>query len=264
MYNKRLPDVPPQPFTANGTSNGRVIIARPWVFKTGQIALLTSTTQPILQVQIKRIEETRLFVGPVDHNVESRSDISAYLVSESAAIYAVEQLRPMLIKDQSYSVIDLEHEEEPTVARRVLIVDPAGRPIDSTLADGQRALAVSATLTTVGPLTVNQGTGGASPWLIVMQRPAVDVISESYSVGSGSPTNLIPTVHTFRSTVTVQNLSTVPVFIGGTTVSSTTGFRILPNGSYTCELGPSSTLYAIADSGIADVRILRIRALGPG
>lgn len=144
-FDRNLPAVPPQSFTSDGSIEGQVTIAVPELFKVRQTVVLGSGTQPSLQLQVKRVVDTVLFVGPVDNDLASRKDISAYLVADSAEIFAIEQQRPMIVDGQGYTLEDLEHEEEPTDARRAILVDAAGRKIDSDIVGGKRALVVAAT-----------------------------------------------------------------------------------------------------------------------
>ena len=84
------------------------------------------------------------WVGPKNKSIHVRTDISSFLISDNAAIHANEQERP------SVPVQEIErstYEEEPTVARRVVIVDKWGNRIDDN-----NPLAVNATIdvSTVG------------------------------------------------------------------------------------------------------------------
>lgn len=274
MFQRSLPAVPPQLFTSNGSTNGRVTIAKPWLFKFRQRVLIVSNTQPIRELEVKRVEDSFLFVGPTDYDPTTREDISAYTTADAASIYAVEQTRPLFIKNQSYTFDDLEHEEEPTVARRSLLVDAGGRPIDSVLVDGRRALAVDATVSFgASTITVNQGTNpwivsqginpwvvnqGTTPWRVINDHPPVDIETAVFTVNSSPVTDLIPTVHTRRADITIQNTGTQLVYIGPATVTYTNGFRILPHGSFTFTLGPFSKIYAVTESGTCEVRLIKL------
>jgi hypothetical protein len=156
-FERKLEAVSLQPFTANGTTLGQITLADPALFKTRQIVLLVSNTQSVVQLQVKRVDETVLFVGPNDNDLTTRTDISAFLVADVAAISASEQTRPFIVDDQTYPNDDYEHEEEPTDAKRVVLVDKAGRKIDSEISGGKVVLATSATIS-AGSLTVDADT----------------------------------------------------------------------------------------------------------
>jgi len=135
MFEKRFPSVPPQSLVANGTSLGKLSIPDACAFKVKQQVVLTSLTQQSLRLEVKRVEnQNDLFLGPIsDHqhksSISERTDISAYTVADSASIYAEEQKRSNIPEQE---VERLTYEEEPTVARRVVIVDKLGDKIDSS------------------------------------------------------------------------------------------------------------------------------------
>jgi len=135
MYEKRLKAVAPQLFLANGTTLGRINIATASLFKVKQKVTLYSTTQGMQNFEVKRVESaTILYVGPVNNGqsqtkITDRSDISGFLVADGAWLSADEQPRPNIPEQE---IERLTYEEEPTVARRVVIVDPCGDKIDKT------------------------------------------------------------------------------------------------------------------------------------
>jgi hypothetical protein len=156
-FEKLLEAVGATPFTANGTALGRITLAKPWTFKVRQRLTILSDTQAGQEVQVKRVEATVLFVGPLDNNPLTRTNITAFTVADNAVIFASEQVRPNLKEEsQAYLPDDLEHSEEPTNAKRVEVVDPDGRPIDSVFSGGVRRLAVQ----TQEPIPITGGSGG--------------------------------------------------------------------------------------------------------
>lgn len=124
MYEKRFKAVPPQLFTADGTTTGQIAVADTRLFKVKQKIILSATSLPDLELEVKRIDSVNImYVGPDPGNIDTRTDISAYTTALSAAIFANEQKRTSIPEQ------DVErntYEEEPTVARRVILVDPLG------------------------------------------------------------------------------------------------------------------------------------------
>jgi hypothetical protein len=116
-----------RPLTSDGTDSGKVTISSTKNFKVKQQVLIKATTQPDLLVEVKRvISSTELLVGPKG-SIKLRTNISSYTTALSASISAPEQERP------SISPADYERfviEEEPTLAKRVILVDSLGNKID--------------------------------------------------------------------------------------------------------------------------------------
>jgi len=134
-FEKRLKAVPLQLFTADGTNLGKVTIPGACAFKVKQQVILNSSTAGPLRLEVKRVDgDTVLFVGPIgDHQHKSsildRTDISAYLIADGASIFAEEQKRPNIPEQE---IERLTYEEEPTVARRVVVVDECGDKYGAT------------------------------------------------------------------------------------------------------------------------------------
>lgn len=398
---RKLLAVPAQTFTTTGTSDGQITIAKPGLFKARQFVFVGAPSQPTLELEVKRIALGIIFLGPRDNNPETRTNLSAY-PSGMGFIFANEQTRPFIPKDEvipNYRLEDYEHEEEPTVARRSILVDAEGEKIDVIVTSGVRRLAVDlgaqVTVTTSGVQDVNvvnsptvgvagvvQVSGVVSfqrpvdvrvieqppstatisgiittsgiaeqpvridqvvkiSGVVDFQRPVevivtnqtsgtttvsgvvlvsgvdmrvqgmapdnsphvgfpvrigarvetelnsgfiekgdvVDVISDEYrrvyvndsanigiiSTSSGIVTEARPILAKQlpgRKKIQIQNLGSVPIYIGGVGVSSgmnlNGGLRILPNGTNTLDAGDKINIFAIASSGIQDVRILEL------
>lgn len=114
-----------QPFTANGGTNGLIKVADTTGFYVRQLVTLSSSTQSNLQLQIKRIDNSGIYVGQIttNFNVGDRSDVSAYLLADVAIITAYEQDRLKIKKeDQDFA----SYESEPLNARRVVPIDSHG------------------------------------------------------------------------------------------------------------------------------------------
>ena len=139
---KRLKAVPPQAFIADGNAVGQVTIANTSLFKVKQHVVLVAIGQANLTLEIKRVLDdgsNTMLVGPVKGNIDSRSDISLYTVAANAYIYANEQQRPSIPEQE---IERLTYEEEPTIARRVILVDELGNKINAS-----NPLPVDATVT---------------------------------------------------------------------------------------------------------------------
>lgn len=129
MFEKRFAAVPAQVFTANGGANGSVTIADTSLFKVKQRVVITATGQLNLDLEIKNIvSPTVMIVGPATGNINSFTDLSAYTTAASASVFANEQRRPQIPSDDFERAV---YEEEPTVAKRVVMVDKFGDIYDA-------------------------------------------------------------------------------------------------------------------------------------
>lgn len=123
-FEKFLKAVSSKPFSADGNVRGEIAVASATGLKVKQKVLLTSGTQPTLEVEVKRVFSGTLFaVGPTDGTINDRTDISAYLLADGAAVTANFQKRVSIpLKEIGRAV----YEEEPTVAIRTVQVDQYG------------------------------------------------------------------------------------------------------------------------------------------
>ena len=75
-----------------------------------------------------------------------------------------------------------------------------------------------------------------------------------------SATQLAATALTDRKTLVVANTSaTVIAFIGGSGVTTATGFPLEPKGNYSFDMEDTATLYAIVASGTLDIRTMELK-----
>lgn len=125
MLEKRFEAVSPQPFTANGTADGKVTIADTRLFKVGQKVFLKSNSLPFLDgLEVKRIlSPTELLVGPEKKPNHVYSNLSGFLVADNAVIGSNEQPRTSVPMEEHSRAV---YEEEPTVAIRSMLVDKYG------------------------------------------------------------------------------------------------------------------------------------------
>lgn len=149
MYEKRLKAVSPVAFTANGTSTGQITLSSTSGFKVKQVVILKSNTLAPANFEVKRVDSgTVAYLGLVGGKITDRVDLSMYLVADGANISASEQTRPSIPEQE---IERLTYEEEPTVARRTILVDEFGNKITEA-----NPLPVDATISVVvPPITVD-------------------------------------------------------------------------------------------------------------
>lgn len=123
-FEKRWASIAPRLFTADGTDGGKITLADTIFFKVKQKVAIQASGEQNLELEVKAVlSDTVLIVGPINGNIQSKTNISAYTTAKGSFIYAQEQLRS--------EIPEVEHkratfEEEPTNARRSVLVDPYG------------------------------------------------------------------------------------------------------------------------------------------
>lgn len=124
MSEKQFYTIPSENFTANGTDKGLITISSTYPYKVGMIIALSSSTVPPSRFKIKRvISDTQMYVGLESTNITTYSDLSMYLVTDSAIVSFSESKRPVIdINEISRQV----YQEEPAIALRVIPVDSLG------------------------------------------------------------------------------------------------------------------------------------------
>jgi hypothetical protein len=91
-----------------------------------------------------------MIVGPIAGNINTFTNLSAYTTVASARVFANEQRRPTITSDDFERAV---YEEEPTVAKRVILVDEFGNRINE-----DNPLFTSSTFTgTISVGNVDQG-----------------------------------------------------------------------------------------------------------
>lgn len=137
---KRFLAIPPQVFTADGTSDGTITIDSTYCFKVGQVVTVVSSAVVPQRLKVKAVlSETELKVGPIDKPIFKFSDVSNLLVADTAMIELIDDSinsgsqasnkRPVIDLHEIYRQV---YEEEPTVAIRSHMVDWLGRSYDVT------------------------------------------------------------------------------------------------------------------------------------
>ena len=129
MFEKRWAAVPPQLFTFDGTIHGQLTVSDSTFFKVKQQVILRSNTQAPQRLEIKRVINDTIYVGAIGEKIQNRVDISNFLVLDGATISADEQPRSTIPEQE---IERLTYEEEPTVSRRVTLVDPYGNKFSGT------------------------------------------------------------------------------------------------------------------------------------
>jgi len=128
MLEKRFKTVPPQSLLADGTTLGEIKVPNSKLFKVKQKIHMVSSGTEMQTLEIKRITDINtMFLGPLGSTIDSRIDVSMYTVADGAFLYAEEQQR---VKIPEQELFRHTYAEEPTVAQRVLLVDPLGERID--------------------------------------------------------------------------------------------------------------------------------------
>lgn len=113
-----------QAFLVDGTSKGVVRVTTAHGFKVKADVVIRSSSQQPLTLEIKRIPNaTTIEVGPKGPDMDVRADLSAYLVADGASIQQPRQKRNSIGPGEMDRAT---YEEEPTVARRTILVDEFG------------------------------------------------------------------------------------------------------------------------------------------
>jgi hypothetical protein len=120
-------EIPDQPFTADGTSEGLIIIADAIDFKVKQKVIVSATGQLDAQLIVKRVlSATTLVVGPAASNMDVFANLLAYTVVAGAKIHADAQTRPPIPEKE---LIRAAFAEEPANAFRTMAVDQLGNAL---------------------------------------------------------------------------------------------------------------------------------------
>jgi hypothetical protein len=208
MLEKRFYAVPPQAFTANGTTNGVITIAANAciLFKVKQKVFLRANTLPDLELEIKEIDsEENIQVGPFaqklgvpgqNTGITARTDISAYTLALGAVIFANEQKRPAI---DNIEIVRATYQEEPTCAVRSIMVDDCGNTVNAenplpVAFDG--TISIGAVSIVEGGNTMDVNTDGSINVNIVNSVPASTpgltiLTNEISSVAAGVETTII-------------------------------------------------------------------------
>lgn len=116
------------PITVNGTTDGIITVADTFGLYTKMEVSLVSNSQLKVNLQVKAVlSPTQVQLGPINGNLNSFSDLSAFLVSDAATIFANRQLFPNIKPDD---IDQSTYAREPIVAKRNILVDKYGNYYD--------------------------------------------------------------------------------------------------------------------------------------
>lgn len=114
---------------SDGTVDGVLKVNLTDGFKVKARAIISSDTQPKLEVEIKAVlDRFTLLVGPLSSDMQERTDVSLYTVAANAKIDQAVQ------RKMSISPADVDratYEEEPVVARRMIQVTREGNAFNA-------------------------------------------------------------------------------------------------------------------------------------
>ena len=120
---RKLDRVQVTPFTLVGGNDGTVTVSSTSGFKVKASVVISAVTFQDLTLEVKAvISETQLIVG-LPGNINNRYDLSGYTTFLNSAIFQPSQDRPKVPRDDQDRAT---YESEPTLARRVIMVDELG------------------------------------------------------------------------------------------------------------------------------------------
>jgi hypothetical protein len=172
---RRLKAVGPIAFTLDGGANGLVTVSDTKGFRVKAQVVLEGISLPNVTLEIKRvISKTQFFVG-IKGDIKQRENISLYTLAASSTVLQPEQDRPGIPLEQHERAV---YEEEPVLAKRVILVDGYGEfydtdnPLKVQLSDGN----------------INIGTVNAEIEVQLSHKdnnPDIGDIADSVQVGDG-------------------------------------------------------------------------------
>ncbi|CAM6004825.1 unnamed protein product [Sphagnum balticum] len=191
--------VPPQPFTANGTTTGLVTLASTAGFRVKQCAYLKNSAGFTLAVQIKIVLScTQLIVGTINNAQIAnwpKLDISSWTVASGAVIGAEWQGKNNISSEDIPRTV---YESDPVVAIRTVQVDECG---DIYSKDNPMPISFDGTVQ-IGDVSIVEGgntmkvNADGSINVIVESQPSpnekvVSTYNEITNIPSGSTTQIV-------------------------------------------------------------------------
>jgi len=135
-------EIAPRNLDADGGTRGELTISSTKGFHVKQKINLNAPGQNTLVGEVKRvINETLMIIGPICPELTKTLDLSAFTVANGATISAPEQKRPT-INIEKNQTDRFEHEEEPIMAKRVILVDTNGCLVDPAGGDSDANISV--------------------------------------------------------------------------------------------------------------------------
>jgi hypothetical protein len=201
-FENKLAAVPPQAFTADGTSLGVVTVASTCGFYIKQYVNLNSNSLPEAAFQVKNIlSQTQLVLGPNNNNLKASpknvSDLTAYTIAEDATISAPEQNNFPIPEADHYNAVYLP---APVSADRGILVDCYGNAFDD---NNPFPVAIEGSLSIsdvhiLGPSPTNNE-------LVVNPDGSINVVVEN------TPSSTSTVINTYNELLAVASGSTVTI-----------------------------------------------------
>lgn len=140
MSERKFYRIEPLALTSNGTIDGIVKVSNTYAIKVGQKVTIRSNTQQPRVLKVKGVlSETDILIGAFDTPITKGTDLTDFLVTDSAEVVVPEQKRPAI---DPVDIQGMVFDEEPTIALRSHLVDWLGRsyemnnPMPVQLSDG--------------------------------------------------------------------------------------------------------------------------------
>ncbi len=93
---------------------------------------------------------------------------------------------------------------------------------------------------------------------LVTEAGEKEVRAKEFTVGSQTAVKLAIAGSPNRRKLFVTNIPDVTIFIGDANVSTSTGFPLYPRDEIELDVDETAEVWAIAESGTSDVRILEV------
>jgi hypothetical protein len=243
--------VPASDFTADGTQFGVVTIADTTGYKVKGYAFIAATGQNVQQLQIQRvISSTQLILGRLGTSPQPNQyvDLRAYTVASNATIGFPEQPKNKIKPDD---IEQATYEADPTVAVRVIPVDPYGGLVGP---DNPLAVTFDGTIS-IGQVEIKGSPSGdllnvnADGSLNVNLEGLTAFQTSQYTVGL-TPVQITPTPMPNRSSVGFKAVivtTTDAIYIGNSSgVTTSTGYPLFSRDTLEMDLDAGETIYAVS------------------
>jgi hypothetical protein len=232
MFERQWLAVPPRLLTSDGGIQGQIKVADTAGFKVKAQVVIGSTSQNQLLVEVKRVlSKTEMAVGPIGKNINERTNLSAFTLTDTAYVYQDIQAR---VNISPQDIVQAVYEQEPVVAIRTTSVDQYGNPynIDNPIPivfDGTIAIGKVEVQGTNGNI-IEPNPDGSINVNIIPSTSATNVVKNTFGAISGIMVGVTTSIVTYtvpinktallqRSTASGENISTYTLSINGLTQS---------------------------------------------
>lgn len=262
-------EIPAQLLTSNGGKYGQISVPSTREFKVKQKVRLFSNTQPIQDLEIKRvISQTDIILGPVGPEMKATSDLTLFLTAHNAALMIPEQNRNPIVPDAFWRAV---YDEEPTIAIRTIAVDAYGNKYGP---GNPLPIAFDGTIA-VGNVTIQDDDGDElainpdGSLNVVVQTTAGETVISEYnevsSVATGANTDIVtytapPGVVTYLSKIDFSgdNIAKFSVDLNGTVIDKQrTYFGGDLNGTFNYANGSRGLLLSPGD--VVTLKVIHAR-----